>query len=589
MHLFNRRFSRLLLDSTLLLLFLSANTSIASWAQAGTESKATTNDPGKSAHSEEKAQAQSSSNHSAATEPASLIIAGEQVFVIRAKLGPYTPRRRVETILTIVKQLERDPAAVSNITTRDTAFSTDIVADSLTILTITDADAKLAEASSRQALAQSVSERLKRALLEDIREHSLANILVAVAYTAGATVVLLLCLASTGWLFPRLYAVVERARGTFIRPVRIQKTELLSQETLTDVIIGLLRVMRVLAILFLLSIYAPVVLSFFPDTRHLSSDIVAYTIQPFRDVLIPAVISYLPNVAFMAAVIISTYYTLAFTHFAFREIGRGNIVVSGFDPEWSESTYKIARFLIIAFMFVMIYPYLPGSGSPAFQQVSIFLGILLSLGSTGSVSHIIAGVFLTYTGAFKIGDRVKIADTVGDVVDKTLLATRVRTIKHEYITIPNGLVLGSHIVNYSSSTGNPGLILHTTITIGYDAPWRRVQQLLIDAALKTENVLATPAPFVLQTSLDDYYVSYQINAYTDAPSLMAVTYSSLHQNIQDTFNEAGVEIMSPQYQTLRDGNRTTIPADYLPEDYEQPAFVVTERRGDTTAAADGRS
>lgn len=204
------------------------------------------------------------------------------------------------------------------------------------------------------------------------------------------------------------------------------------------------------------------------------------------------------------------------------------------------------------------------------------------------MSHIIAGVFLTYTRAFKIGDRVKIADTVGDVVE-TLLATRIRTTKHEYITIPNGLVLGSHIINYSSSAGNPGLILHTTLTIGYDASWKVVQQLLIDAALKTENVLSSPAPFVLQTSLDDFYVSYELNVFTNAPNVMSNTYSSLHQNIQDAFYKAGVEIMSPHYQTLRDGNRTTIPAEYLPKGYEQPAFVVAEQKTPPGFTTDAKS
>ena len=187
----------------------------------------------------------------------------------------------------------------------------------------------------------------------------------------------------------------------------------------------------------------------------------------------------------------------------------------------------------------------------------------------------IAGVFLTYTGAFKIGDRVKIADTVGDVVEKKLLATRIRTIKNEFITIPNALVLGSHIVNYSSSAGgSTGLILHTTVTIGYDSPWKQVEKLLIDAALATEHILSDPPPFVLQTSLDDFFVTYQINAYTDKPHVMAVTYSQLHKNIQDKFNEGGVEIMSPHYSALRDGNQTTVPESYLESTYRAPRFGI---------------
>jgi small-conductance mechanosensitive channel len=176
---------------------------------------------------------------------------------------------------------------------------------------------------------------------------------------------------------------------------------------------------------------------------------------------------------------------------------------------------------------------------------------------------------------FQLGDRVKIADTVGDVTEKTLLVTRIRTIKNVDITIPNSLILGAHIINYSStSLTAPPLILNTSVTIGYDTPWRTVHDLLKSAALATRNILSDPEPFVLQTALNDFYVTYELNAYTGAPNRMAVTYSDLHQNIQDTFNEAGVEIMSPHYAQVRDGNKTTIPEAYLPETYQPAAFRI---------------
>jgi small-conductance mechanosensitive channel len=167
---------------------------------------------------------------------------------------------------------------------------------------------------------------------------------------------------------------------------------------------------------------------------------------------------------------------------------------------------------------------------------------------------------------------VKIADTMGDVIEKTLLITRVRTIKNVEITIANAMVLGSHIINFSSSAKEEGLILHTTVTIGYDAPWRTVHHLLIDAALATEAILKQPAPFIFQTALDDFYVHYELNAYTDQPSRMAKIYSDLHTNIQDKFNGAGVEIMSPHYSSVRDGNQIAIPDGYLPKGYSAPAF-----------------
>jgi small-conductance mechanosensitive channel len=326
-------------------------------------------------------------------------------------------------------------------------------------------------------------------------------------------------------------------------------------------------------VIILLDVYITFVLRQFPWTQEIAASLTGYVLAPLTHIA-QGFLDYLPNIFFVAITILVTYLVTKCVHFFFNEVGRGTITLGGFQPEWADSSYKIVRFLIIAFSLVVIFPYLPGSESPAFKGVSVFLGVLLSLGSSSVISNVIAGVILTYTGAFKLGDRVKIADTVGDVLEKTLLVTRVRTIKNVDITIPNALVLGSHVINYSSSAQAFGLILNTTVTIGYDAPWRKVHEALLTAAKATEHILPLPEPFVLQTALNDFYVSYELNAYTDKSHGMARIYSALHQNIQDRFNEAGIEIMSPHFSALRDGNQTTIPTDYLPEDYHPPTFRV---------------
>ncbi len=225
-------------------------------------------------------------------------------------------------------------------------------------------------------------------------------------------------------------------------------------------------------------------------------------------------------------------------------------------------------------MIIVIFPYLPGNESPVFRGVSVFLGFLFTFGSAGSLSNIIAGLVLTYMRLFKIGD------VVGDVVEKSLLVTRVRTIKNEIISIPNSTVMSSHTINYSSEAVGKGLILHTTVTIGYDVPWKKMHKALIAAAGKTDMLLREPEPYVLQTSLDDFYVSYQINAYTKEPNKQASIYSQLHQNIQDCCNEAGIEIMSPHYRAMRDGNMTTVPVDYQAKDYTTPGFSVKQVKED---------
>jgi small-conductance mechanosensitive channel len=248
--------------------------------------------------------------------------------------------------------------------------------------------------------------------------------------------------------------------------------------------------------------------------------------------------------------------------------------IPGFYADWALPTFNIFRVLIIIFTLVAIWPYLPGSGSQVFQGVSVMFGLVFSLTSASSLSNFMAGLTITYTRAFKLGDRVKIGEVTGDIVEKSMLVTKILTIKNEEITVPNTKIMNSEVINYSTCAADKGLIMHTTVTIGYDAPWRQIHQLLIDAALNTPRMLREPAPFVLQTALNDFYISYQLNAYTRSPNEMASIFSDLHENIQDSFNKAGVEIMSPHYKAIRDGNTIAIPEDYRSKDYEAPSFRV---------------
>jgi small-conductance mechanosensitive channel len=207
----------------------------------------------------------------------------------------------------------------------------------------------------------------------------------------------------------------------------------------------------------------------------------------------------------------------------------------------------------------------------------LFLGVLVSLSSSSALANIIAGTILTYTRAFRVGDVVRIGETFGEVTIKRLLVTHVRTPKNVVVSIPNALVLAAQVLNYTTLARERGLVAHTSVTIGYDAPWSEVHELLIAAALKTEGVREDPCPFVLQTALNDFSVTYEINAFVAAPLRLPEIQSAVHANIQECFNEAGVEIMSPNYYALRDGNKVTIPSRHLPADYAAPAFTVRGR------------
>ncbi len=510
-----------------------------------------------------------------------VMIDGKELFTVQEKILSITPVDRASLISSRLMQLSRNPLFKSEtITTVEGETVTDITAGDLIIMTVTEKDAAAA-GKPRSDLSRELAQTIRVAIEKKNYEYSIRSILVAVLYTLLATALLVAALIALFRFFPRLVSKIESLKGTRIRTIRFQSLELIQEDRIVKILISLAKFARFVLILGLLDIYIPLVFSFFPWTRGFASKLFNYLLLPIQKTW-AAVASYLPNVFFILVIVVITHFVNRFWRFFFTQIEKKTIIIPGFYPEWADASFKIVRFLTIAFAAVVAFPYLPGSESPAFKGISVFLGVLFSLGSTSAVANVVAGVILTYMRAFKLGDRVKIADTVGDVTEKTLLVTRVRTIKNVDITIPNAMVLGSHIVNYSSSAKDYGLILHTSVTIGYDIPWRQVHQLLIGAAKATENILELPEPFVFQKSLDDFYVNYELNAYTEKPTIMARIYSQLHQNIQEKFNEAGVEIMSPHYAQLRDGNRTTIPDSYLPEGYRPEGIRIMKADTDST-------
>ncbi|MGH7654024.1 MAG: mechanosensitive ion channel family protein [Gemmatimonadaceae bacterium] len=509
---------------------------------------------------------------------AAVIFAGDTLFVLRAPLGPFTADARAAAVtarieaLAAARQVPADTILVA-----DSKASTELTLRDTVFMTVLDGDVgaarekRLAQARAWAGLinmrvAEARAAAAPRALLRDL------------ALAAFATAVLVLLLYMLRFAFPRVYATANRVRRLHTRLETMQALRLISPDSIADALVSAARLLRVALTVLLFYIYVPLVLSFFPLTRALSRRIVGYAVTPFAHAW-TAFVAFLPNVFYIAAIVVITVYLLKFARLFFDAIERGAITFENFHRDWARPTYKMARFFVIAFALVVVFPYLPGSQSEAFKGVSLFLGVLFSLGSSSAIGNAVAGVVLTYTRSFQVGDRVQVGTTLGDVTEKTLLVTRIRTIKNEDVTVPNGVVLSGQVVNYSALASERGLILHTTVTIGYDAPWRKVHELLIEAATKTAYILPTPAPFVLQTSLDDFFISYQINAVTDRADLMASIYSELHQAIQDSFIAGGVEILSPHYAQLRDGSRSTVAAEHLPKDYRPRPIVIAVDRG----------
>jgi small-conductance mechanosensitive channel len=520
--------------------------------------------------------------HSYALEPIQTVpveVGGIHILDIQHGVGSFSPQDRATAIVRRIESRSKDKIFdASSITTEERENATDIVAGDLTIVSLTHQDALDAK-KPRQSLAAEVSSAVKDAIQEERKARSPRQLATSIAFAGATTLLLILLLFALRASFPRLYATIKRARGKTIKPLRIRTLDILSAERITDTLVWLAQSTYFLLTLTLFYVYVPLVLSYFPWTANFAPKIFHFILNPIKKIAI-VFYDYVPNLFFILVAIFVTRYVLRFIRLFFDAIAKGGLQFEGFHKEWADPTYKLVRMLVLAFALIVIFPYLPGSGSPAFQGVSVFLGILFSMGSSASIGNIVSGIVLTYMRPFNIGDRVKIADTIGDVVEKNLLVTRIRTIKNVDVTIPNAMILSSHMINYSSSALTPGLILHTTVTIGYDTPWNQVHELLCEAAGKTEEISATPGPFILQTSLDDFYVSYELNAYTTQPNRMAATYSSLHANIQDAFNRAGVEIMSPHYSAIRDGNETTVPAAHRARDYIPSSFRFESREPD---------
>ena len=491
-----------------------------------------------------------------------VVVEGDTLFYLYTKRGGYTPLQRAEMIDAAITQLGRrftlHPDSVY-------IESSDIVSDLMygnkVIASFTDQDG-LWEGRSREQLAADKRIVVVKKLKELKEEHSFWQLGKRILYFVLVLVGQYLLFRLTTWLFRKLKVRIQKLKDTKLKPISIQDYELLDTQRQVNLLIFLSNLLRYVLVFLQLLITVPLLFVIFPQTKGLADTIFSYIWNPVKDILV-GIVDYIPNLFTIFIIWYAIKYLVRFVHYLSRVIEAGRLKFGGFYPDWAMPTFHIIRFLLYAFMIAMIYPYLPGSRSGVFQGISVFVGLIVSLGSSTVIGNIIAGLVITYMRPFKLGDRIQLNDTTGNVIEKTPLVTRIRTPKNEVVTIPNSFIMSSHTVNYSSSAREYGLIIHSEVTIGYDAPWRQVHQLLIEAALNTPGVIDDPRPFVLETSLSDWYPVYQINAYIREADKLAQIYSDLHQNIQDRFNEAGVEIMSPHYMAMRDGNESTIPKDDL--------------------------
>lgn len=498
---------------------------------------------------------------------------GDSLFAITTNLGPYSPTERARSISERLERIAEDITFVQDSFSIAEVNNYSILSyKDAVIMSLSTADVKPLDLP-RQKVAVVYVETIKSAFTEHIENKSLIDWLIRIGYTLLALAGLILIF----YLIKRLFIWINKKLVDYEKGLKRKRKSVfryLAPKGPEYFFIFVSNILRFALIILLLFLYLPFVFSFLPWTKEIVSQFYAYVAEPVK-YIVNGFVNFLPNVFYIIIIVLVARYLLRIITYISTEIEQEKLKLKGFHKDWAKPTLNIVKIIVYAFALVFMFPYLPGSDSPAFQGVSIFLGVLFSLGSTSAIANIVAGIVITYMRPFTIGDRVKVGETVGDVVEKTLLVTRIRTTKNEDVTIPNATIINTHLWNYSKNAKEFGIVIHPTVTIGYDVPSEKVIELLLNAAKNTKNLTRELKPFVLQKSLNDFYVEYELNVYTKQPSKIPLFYSELNQSIQREFNAAGIEILSPHYHAIRDGNSSTIPVEN--EEIKNPVEEIIDK------------
>ncbi|WP_432698235.1 mechanosensitive ion channel family protein [Marinobacterium sp. YM272] len=501
-----------------------------------------------------------------------VVVDGEPLFNV-AGTASYPAQERAALI---AERIRAAAAAVDleaeTVILREVDEHLDIYVGDRRIVALYPVDAS-AEGVAPFELAEIVVGRLKTALQQYQMQRSSDYLLLATLKSAAVLVLCVLSIWLSVWVFRKWHLYLEARFKERLQGLRIESFEILRAENIWQV---LTRSNKLLSwVLVFVIVYAGLefVLAQFPWTRAASNVLLDWLIEPLRQIFL-SILEYLPSLVFLIILITLTRYSIKLMHLFFIGVEKKRVVLQGFEPEWAPSTFKLVRFFVIVLAAVLAYPYIPGSGSAAFQGLSIFLGVMVSLGASSAVASVVAGYAITYRRAFKIGDMIKVGEHTGVVEDMRLLVTHLRTFHNEEVILPNSQLLNSSVINLSRPAQEDGLLIHTKVGIGYETPWRQVEAMLKEAASRTRSIKTTPAPFVLVQNLGDYGIDYQLNVYVAAPSHLPHRYAELHRNILDVFNEYGVAIMTPSYRADPDEPKLVRPEDWYAAPAKQPDGAV---------------
>ena len=486
---------------------------------------------------------------------APVIVDGEELFLVRGS-SALPANERAENVSTrIISVAESSESSAVAIEIRDSDLGKTILANGKMITVTTEADSDM-EQMDMDVLSALHGEAIEQAILlyranrsDDAR---VGSVLEALVWTAVFALVAGLVVKLRNWLPDRVGKMVES------RVVGVQEAtnDMVRGSAVAGLVQYALRMVMLLILIILLYYYLSLVLLSFAETGPFAELLITYVTDPILGVLL-GFVSYLPNFVAIAVIAALTRFLIKGARLFFENVEVGAITLKNFEATWIWPTFNIIRVILVLVAIVISFPYIPGSDSAAFQGLTILVGVMVSLGSNSVIANLLAGVFVIYRRSTNIGDRIKIGEHVGDVVQIKLMETHIKSIKNELISIPNAQLLNSEVINYSSKIDGRGLLLHTTVGIGYEEPQEKIEAMLIQAAHRTTGLKKSPEPFVLWTALADYAINYQINAYTTRGSSLPKMLSDLHRNIVTVFNENNVQIMTPSYE--RDPEVPKIP------------------------------
>ncbi len=467
----------------------------------------------------------------------------DTLFYIYNKLGSSLAKDRAYNVVSRIHNLyEDDFVKVDSFKIENNEISTDIVYKDLVITSVTELDALL-EGKSKEEIATNYLKRIQDSITTERADNSITKLLTRIGLVFLILVVfsILILLINKLKKYGTQRILTERTQR--IKDIKIKNYVLVTSVQKTRMFINAINILRWALIILIAFIMLPIVFSVFPFTQSWASNLIGLFTKPLKTAVL-AIWDYIPNLITVFVILVVMRYAVRFVKYIFSEIDKGKLEVNGFHRDFAMPTFTIVRFLLQAFTLVLIFPYLPGANSDIFKGISVFIGVLFSLGSSSAISNIIAGLVITYMRPFRIGDRITIADKTGVVIEKSPLVTRLRTIKNEEITIPNSSVLSGNTVNYSTFSED-GICFQVELTVGYEEPWQRIHELLLNIPPRIKRVNLSPAPFVLQKKLDDFYVLYELNVYIAKSAEIELAKSEIFQSILDDFLAAGIDMNGP--------------------------------------------